>query len=356
MSLNIVEEFDTGNEPFSGQIICKRFECGLNNLLGVFDDNGYLIANRKFVMEFGTRIGDIIEWVPMGVFYSDDWIFSEDETVLTVNGHDILALYDDVNYVDTVVYTEVDGELGRYLEASATAIMTNILSNVSGVNYVINSLFDDIDITVPTYFDELDALKLSYVNGSKTCRQMLFQIVQVAYDNSSTSGYLNWCYTDKFGNIVIKQIDNAYTEESNAIENYYKLKKENTYYKNLNKFTLLAFNGAFVATTPSTPNESQKIYGVKEIIIQDNSYIPDIYYLQNRVINLLESFYANVNSANDDVISLEWWGNPSLEIYDNVLITNVKTAQIYSCKLISNNYNYNGFLKCTSRFKVLETA
>jgi hypothetical protein len=275
----------------------------------------------------------------MGVFYSDDWVFSEDETVLTVTGHDILALYDDVNYVDNVAYEDIDG----ILTAPYSLGFANILNNVPGVYYIIDTDFDD------TYY-----IKPDYATyKSDTCRKMLSEIITSAWTaNSSLDIVLPYCHTDKFGNVIINGIENIYGVEDNAIENYYKLKKENTYYKNLNKFEVLTDGGV---TEVEEDLISQSTYGIKTLTISNNRYVRSSANA-SALAFAYKSFYANVNSANDDVISLDWWGNPSLEIYDNVLITNVKTSQIYSCKLISNNYNYNAFLKCTSRFKVLETT
>lgn len=111
-SISLLEEigYNTGSLPI-GNISSNEIDITISNADRRFDLNnassrlrGFVKRNRRIRVWMGAYVGNDIEWVPMGTFWSTSWDISKDSLVATVTGRDRLELLRQTDFTISIVY------------------------------------------------------------------------------------------------------------------------------------------------------------------------------------------------------------------------------------------------------------
>jgi hypothetical protein len=129
-------------------------------------------------------------------------------------------------------------------------------------------------------------------------------------------------------------------------ENYFKIKINTTKYSDLNTYSVQKADG-FIDTNENTTEVASN--GANELLISGNPFCDSIGVVST--LSLAFYNYYEFTPTTGQLI-IEWQGDPSLETGDYVTVESVDGTETYNCILLSNNYKFDGGLRCVSRFKI----
>jgi hypothetical protein len=180
-SINLVEEreISQGSLPV-GNISSNEISISLYNRDRKFDAGKtdsplyqLLKANRKIQAWLGAEVGEEVEWVPLGVFWSEDWEIPENDIYANTSGRDRLEQLRRTTYANSTV------EIDKSLYYLADKILQD--AGLSIDEYEIDESLKDIVIPY-SYFER------------QTHREALRLIAEAC---------LGQVYCDRLGKIII---------------------------------------------------------------------------------------------------------------------------------------------------------
>lgn len=188
-SINLVEEREVsqGSLPV-GNISSNEISISLYNRDRKFDAGKtdsplyqLLKANRKIQAWLGAEVGEEVEWVPLGVFWSGDWEIPENDIYANTSGRDRLEQLRRTTYANSTV--EIDKSL----------------------YYLADKILQDAGLTIDEYeIDEaLKDIVIPYAYFERMSHREALRIIAEAC--------LGQVYCDRHGKIIIttKQVTSA---------------------------------------------------------------------------------------------------------------------------------------------------
>lgn len=172
LDLTILEEtdFENGTLPV-GNISSNEISIKLQNADGLLwpdndasDINDLIKHNRKISVELGFDIGGgVVEWVPMGVYWSGDWDTPEHEIYASTTARDNIDRLRKIDYKGDVV------KENQTLYDIAESILQKAAIDLKGLQYSIDTALQSIIIPV-AYFEPMSYAKaLQIVAASGLC-------------------------------------------------------------------------------------------------------------------------------------------------------------------------------------------
>ena len=291
---------------------------------------------QEVTCEFGVKVDEQrAEMVKMGSFYLDEWQVDEGALTASFTAYDITQMLERYDYESDISYT-----------TSAYALCVGILNHCRIKKYKID--------------ESLRTIYLNQQSESITCREalQLIAIASLSVVYQDREGYLRIeplegiikreryiCYAgeESIAGVSIPEIDheayintidldNAYSvpqiKLSTSIEQivvHYKVNQEERTYQ-LN----------------STLSRSIQLEGKTATLT--NSFIPDEETAQKVALWLLEELKLNAEYTSN------WRGNAAFECGDRIFIEDgFKT--IFQSRIIKQEFDYSGYLKCTTTTK-----
>ncbi len=143
-------EVDNNSLPF-GTISAAEVDLQLNNVEGRFDPGnmnsplyGLVKPGRRIRPYLGAELPDgSVEWIPLGVFWSDDWHTPESEVYAETSGRDRLDMLRTTEYSTSVVISAPpptgrnDNSTAQWAEGAhvhTKATNNSLILNISGVS------------------------------------------------------------------------------------------------------------------------------------------------------------------------------------------------------------------------------
>jgi hypothetical protein len=127
--------------------------------------------------------------------------------------------------------------------------------------------------------------------------------------------------------------------------NYFKFKIKKSTSGSINSFRVTATDGyeTTVVVTERSEDDGANVYSVSNPIIGGTTMADNV-----------ATFLQYTNKQIQQECYFEWQGDPSLELGDEISVTDIAGVYKYSGYLISNQCNFDGGLRTISRMKVIE--
>lgn len=324
ISMTVDESIENSGEVIAGSVQASSLNLILDNSNKDFnksDSNSlygkYMLPNRKIKPFLGVKVNGIFEYVPMGVFFSEEWIPSETE--VTVTGLDYLSQFDNEQFATT---------LNGLNEQSFISVISEQLNNAG-----LSGFYNLTSFTGTT----LQTTSTVRWNGSflgNTIRDMLFYLSEFCV------GFLNTGRSS--GKIYLHQLYQVTPAPNFDIDkdNIFKIISANLTGHTTN-FITIRLDGLVIRTF-SIPTEIAS-NGKIEYKIDDNPYCSTGVEAEQT-----KNFLSDLNDTvkfKSDVVTLEWQGNPALVINDNLeYYDGILTTYLV---IYSQKFEFNGGLKCT---------
>ena len=190
ISMSLVEELDT----LSNEVIANEFKFSIENKdkrFNILNPTGiypFLQRKQKILAYNGLkRADDIIEYVPLGIFYLTEWKSETGTFVTTFVARDILDVLNQSDFVEK-----------SYTATSLYDIAVDVLGDVGITDYSIDTALQSIIVTATlptaTHKEQLQTIALA---GQSVC------------------------YVNRYGTIIIKQLNSTPTGEIIDFNNIY---------------------------------------------------------------------------------------------------------------------------------------
>lgn len=237
VSFDILEEMEYSNGSLPiGNISANSLELKLQNIDDDFYSENDLSAlhhlikpNRKIQVEVGLDLyGTGIEYIPLGTYFSGDWVTSDRSAVASTTALDRMAQLKNITYQSSTVWTD------RSLYLIAEEILLDAKTYIPDLEYSIDTALELI--TIPyVYFEK------------KTHFEALKDVAIAA---------IGYCYVDRNGviNLIGSDAIEAVTSST------YEITKENYFDKEQPAKTGEIKNYISVTTRPLVPAASANIY------------------------------------------------------------------------------------------------
>jgi hypothetical protein len=348
MTIEVNEEIETEQGTVFGTAIAKQCSIVFNNIEGDFDSIDKL-AQRAFYPEIGSVLADgTIEYEPMGTYYTDEWRFDDDRLTLNVSGLDIIGVLANREYTSTLTDATV---------YTATQAFQNVLT-VTNVGHTVSAELEDVIVTeYSLIYYYTDAFK------GLTLRDVLTQIMvlsgsQWEHSESINGGGIGYAVSSKYNNsIAIKYkmseiLSSEYVGDFTPVteitaDNYFKIKNNRNDLMMVNTIKIVAKDN-----TEYTTNVSARVATEGEVsyTIGNLSLIVD--YIKAVLLGL---HFLFLYQAQQTETRIEWQGDPSIELGDDMSITDITATKKYKGYCIGNQYKFDGGLRVITRMKTLET-
>lgn len=98
-------------DPISAIVPKSEMKISLDNTDNMFDPNNerglyhYLSQRKMFKVEYGYKLGDVVEWIPAGEFYLSEWTTPQNGISADFTARDVLEFMNDV-YIKGVYVTQ----------------------------------------------------------------------------------------------------------------------------------------------------------------------------------------------------------------------------------------------------------
>lgn len=315
INMDICEQYMEENNPFIGSVISSRAEIVFSNMSDEFS-NIDLLPNRAAYPEIGIVKTTGTEYKPMGVFFSDDWNFSEEGNQVTFIGLDIISKLNDMIYSDTTTYP-----------STASAIIQNIYSKLNcGLSYSEFAPINQLNLgSKPTW-------------GNITLFEALLYLIQantvdtaISFIAPKKQGGILYSYFTGFNGFAICATIND--------DNTYKAVVKKQISTKPNTFTIITSAGS-VSTDSNSSDVA--LNGTVNLKISNNPVISNT-TISARIADGLQQFYLNYAAQ---LIKVTWQGNMALEMNDSIALT-IK-GKYYNCVLVGNRYIFDGGMRCES--------
>lgn len=286
LGIEVVEEreFSTGKLPI-GNISANEITVRLSNEDHRFDAgntdsqlHNLVKANRKIKAWLGVELPDTtIEYIPIGVFYAQDWTVPENSIEATVTGTDRL----DLLALDTF-------SAGVLQDVTIYDLAVAVLNDAGITNRYIDPELQDF------------VIPYAYFNDDVSHRECLRIISEAS---------LSQVYADRVGVI---RIEGPSYLETNSPEPVAGVTRDDYFSKdNPNNYNDLA-NYIVVKTMPLLPAESTEVYKTKddnpETIAADETKTLTIYYSKKPVIDASVSLVDAPVGASITNVNYYAWG------------------------------------------------
>jgi hypothetical protein len=344
MTIEVNEEIETEQGTVFGTAIAKQCSIVFNNIEGDFDLIDKL-AQRAFYPEIGATLADgTIEYEPMGTYYTDEWRFDDDRLTLNVSGLDIIGVLGGKPFDHINIATVDGGYTIDYLE---------YILNYAAVGYSVENKLDNV------LLDNKQNWGYDTTISRLTTREILTQLMQLAFywDGFRTSpdpASIGYLISNKHNNKIIvyyKVTENKtgyYSSKTDIVaDNYFKIKTARNDAMFVNSLRVIAItNQGTEATIP----DKIAIDGEYQYTLRDNVFLPNA-APTGHVTDLFPFMYL----AQQTETRIEWQGDPSIELGDDMSITDITATKKYKGYCIGNQYKFDGGLRVTTRMKTLET-
>jgi len=298
-----------------------------------------LIDNIMFA-EFDS-LPQRIEWCPMGIYYTDDWKLSDDRYSLSIQGLDAIGYSISQPFIDDItVFASHDERLEEYFSQTVPAYTFERFTGLTpSISY--NGATSNADIRLAmTNLPTRDSLSKIYTLSICIFQDALSAGFAYGLAYTTTSKYTNKIILKPKANIIYDD-----TGDSDYLINSASYFKAKNYRNDANLYN--TFIGVYIDGLTTGKGEIAARISQEGTVL----YKFDLFYSLS--VSRLQGLYAEQQSES----SVEWQGNPALELGDNIDLQITTKGNTVSHKgyLVSNHYKFSGGLRCTSRIKVLET-
>lgn len=356
VSVDTVEETDILNitSPANQMTIKLDNTDNLFNFISLSNLQTIVASRPKFYLEFGVVLADgvTVEWIPMGVFYMDNWQQDTGGMTVTFTCHDLLWILANSSFPITNI-----NNLGTAL--------VSLLTSVGITDYVYDPLIDTIDggnrptrytncrqllqnLAVGTgltlYQDRLGTLKIVKFNPiAQSTSYTTFTTSQTVGSGSASlfGGYPSTATVGGMPKTVSKQ-DTDGGMRAITIDQQFEIPQvtlePSVYQINVNVYKNNPSDPSYDIYTYTNPNLSGN---AGESFTIDNSLITTTANAQAIATRFFNELNFNL------VYVARWRQNPVLEATDVVMINDTETSA-KQARIIKQEYSYQGFLTGTS--------
>jgi hypothetical protein len=347
MSIEVNEEIETEQGTVFGTAIAKQCGVVFNNIEGDFDSIDKL-AQRAFYPEIGATLADgTIEYEPMGTYYTDEWRFDDDKLTLNVSGLDIIGVLGGKPFD----HTGIDAYM--LMLPGYTIDYLNFIVGYAAVGYTVENKLDNV------LLDNKQNWGYDTTISRLSTREILTQLMQLAFywdgfriaPDTTSIGYL---ISSKHNNKIVayyKVTENKtgyYSSKTDIVaDNYFKIKTARNDAMFVNYLRVIAINNT---GTEATIPDRIAIDGEYQYTLRDNVFLPDA-APTGHITDLFPFMYR----AQQTETRIEWQGDPSIELGDDMSITDITATKKYKGYCIGNQCKFDGGLRVITRMKTLET-
>lgn len=308
--MSLTEEMD----PISGTLVIPEFTFTVDNLNGEFDilnPTGIyqsLQLRQRIQSELGLVLTDRTEWVPLGVYYLSEWKSDAGSLTATFTGRSKLDLLDVATYENT---TPIVGH-NLYL------VIESILQAAGITGYAIDTDLQNIPTTgLVEKMTCREALQMAAIAGQARIWITRNDVLTIEMYNPLS--------------ILVDDITLADVFEEPKIELGKPVKSVTvSYYSGIGTVA-----GSYTETNPdATTGETIKV---------DNNTLITTATLAEEV-----ALWIYVSRDNQKVFTVDYRGNPALELNDTTTIETRYVAQ-QATTILKVDMTYEGFL--TSQIK-----
>lgn len=190
ISVNVMEDISTTSDTTSTDELTFTLDnsdktFNILNPSGVYN---YLQRKQKIIPYFGVMKANLLyEYVPMGIFYLTEWKSDQGSLTATFTARDVLDI------LGQSVYRK-----GKQQSRTLYDLAIDVLTDAGVTDYTIDSALNSITSTgnIPL-MTHREALQLIAIAGKAVC------------------------YSDRYGDVVIKQLSNTPTTQTIDFDNVY---------------------------------------------------------------------------------------------------------------------------------------
>ena len=347
MTIEVNEEIETEQGTVFGTAIAKQCSIVFNNIEGDFNSIDKL-AQRAFYPEIGATLADgTIEYEPMGTYYTDEWRFDDDKLTLNVSGLDVIGV------LGGKPFDHIGIDAYMLMLAGYIIDYLNFIVDYAAVGYSVENKVDNVLLENKQNWGYDESI------SRLSTREILTQLMQVAFywDGPRITpdpvgiGYL---ISNKHNNKIIayyKITENRtgyYSSKKDIVaDNYFKIRTARNDAMLVNSVRIIALtNQGTEATIPDRiANDGEYQY-----TLRDNVFLPNA-TPTGHITDLFPFMYR----AQQTETRIEWQGDPSIELGDDMSITDITATKKYKGYCIGNQYKFDGGLRVITRMKTLET-
>lgn len=305
IKFNFIEEVDI----LSGEVPSSEFRFTVDNAEGLFNilnPSGFykfLQEKQRVKAEVGTLLSNgKIEYIPIGNFLLKTWESEEDDLTATFTCNTILDLMDNFNFENLI----------------------------PKVNYSFYNLFEELFNICSIRKYEIDSklkdIKTNCLIEKQSCKDALKMALIAGMSN---------IFITKDNKIIIKQDLKIAADSYISLENMYKVPKVDLE-EAIKTVEVTYFNTLEDKLTISLVNYNLKLGG--SIKVESNTLIDT----ENRAIEVANWLMDRSKLRNK--YTLNWRGNPSLELLDYIDIANTYNEEI-KAHITKTELDYQGYLK-----------
>jgi hypothetical protein len=368
--ITLVEEMSTVNDTIPSDELQVTFD----NTSGIFDFLNFssmnqILAQRPSVkLEFGLEIplnsatwnsiqyptwndfsttwdnarfdSTTFEWIPMGIYYLDDWKSDVGGLTVTLIAHDNFTMLDNISY-GSAGYMAYKTLYDIAVDVFATAGITNYSIDDSLKNYTTTTGFKD-SVTCRVALQHIGIAGMSAVYQN---RDGVMKIVPFDSINSNYNTYPGMGLYSGFNPLntnLYAEIDDGNGMRRLDLDNMWSV-PEISLEKSIYQLSVNVYR----------PDGTSSQYLANNTVINGNN--GESFSIDNPLINTIDqaSKVANwfMKESNFNVIySSNWRGNPILENGDICIISNgINLSYAKSARLFKTEWQYAGYLSCQSQ-------
>lgn len=123
----------------------------------------YLLERQEIKVKYGYKLGDTIEWIEAGVFYTSEWHAPQNGITVEFTARDMLEFMTDK-------FTTTSTTITLYDLATEALVLADLPVNSDGSNkWILDESLKNITITIPEDFDYTIAEVLQLVANAGRC-------------------------------------------------------------------------------------------------------------------------------------------------------------------------------------------
>lgn len=273
--VNLIEEYAQPQEGFAiGNTISQSLDLTLLNRGDI------IYSTSQIKVEIGLKIGDKIEYIPMGIFNIDDIEKTDYTTKFTA--------YDNMIKFETAYFSSLG-------DKPTLKQVVNELSQITGVEFI---------GSLPDY-------NVSKLEGF-TCREVLSYVASICGGNA---------FITRDGKFTIKSLSEV--EKSIDGNNYFDYTREEVKYKVGQISCQVDENN--ILSKGSTGTDSMELEF-------ENPWVTE---------NILNDLYNKLNGSSYLGYSMKWQGDLSLDPYDIITVKDIKNV-VRKIPILSQKLSYTG--------------
>lgn len=347
LSIEVNEEIETEQGTVFGTAIAKQCEVAFSNIEGDFDGVEPLLQ-RAFYPEIGSVLSDgTIEYEPMGTYYTDQWLFNDDKTQVNISGLDIIGV------LGNKPFDHIGLDAYMLSRSGYTIDWLEFIVDSASVGYSVENKFDNV------LLDNKDNWGYDTTISTLSTREILTQLMQLAFywdgfryaPDTSSIGYL---ISSKYNNKLIvyyKVSENKtgyYSSKADIIaDNYFKIKTARNDAMLVNSIRIIAITNQGVEENIA---DRVAIEGEFQYTLRNNVFLPSAVPTSD-----VAEIFLSLYKAQQTETRIEWQGDPSIELGDDMSITDIAGTKKYKGYCIGNQIKFDGGLRVITRMKTLET-